>query len=293
MLYLKNLITENTPIIKLSNDYSVSKEEKKEILGTNNVDLEKQDDYMKMMYFMNNSWYYFKEEEENLGYPFYLMDELMGSFLAHKMNMKVVSYFLARVKNKKIGLASKNFKQSGFHYYFGKQYYDIYENYTNLSYAPFRVENIENLKLLCVSDENRKILTKHILEMLALDVYMLQKDRKSANLQFEERETTKYIDLAPLYDFSNCIPKIEEKSGLELQGVILRITDRNIKTLIKQYPYFANFLSSLLETKMSTTWEEICEFYQFNQNCTAFEEVYNYYKTKEESQRRYLGMYLK
>ncbi len=293
MLYLKNLITENTPTIKLSNDYSVSKEEKKEILLTNNGDLEKQDDYMKMMYFMNNSWYYFKEEEENFGYPFYLLDELMGSFLAQKNNMKVVSYFIAKIKNKKIGLASKNFKQERFLYYFGKHYYDIYEKYTHLSYAPFCVENIENLKLLCVSDENREILTEHILEMLALDIYMLQKDRNSANLQFEKNPITKYIDLAPLYDFSNCIPKVEEKSGLDLQGVILRITDRNIQILIKQYPYFENFLSSLLETKMSTTWEEICKFYKFNQNCAAFEEVYNYYKTKEESQRRYLGMYLK
>lgn len=293
MLYLKNLITENTPITRLSNDHSMSEENKKEILGVSETDLEKQDDYMKMMYFMNNSWYYFKEEEENLGYPFYLIDELMGSFLAHKMNMKAITYFLARVKNKKMGLASKNFKQSGFHYYFGKQYYDIYNNNTNLSFAPFRVENIENLKFLCVSDENREILTKHILEMLALDVYMLQKDRKSANLQFEKNPISKYIDLAPLYDFSNCIPKIEEKSGLDLQEVVLRITDRNIQTLVKQYPYFANFLSSLLETKMSSTWEEICEFYKFNQNSEAFEEVYNYYKTKEESQRRYLGMYLK
>lgn len=293
MLYLKNLITENTPITRLSNEHSMTKENKKDVLGSSDVDLEKQDDYMKMMYFMNNSWYYFKEEEENLGYPFYLMDELMGSFLAQKMSMKAVSYFLARIKNKKIGLASKNFKQEGFRYYFGKYYYDIYEKNTNLSYAPFRVENIENLKLLCVDEENKEILIKHILEMLALDVYMLQKDRNSANLQFEERETTKYIDLATLYDFSNCIPKIDEKSGLDLQGVILRITDRNIQILIKRYHYFANFLSSLLETKMSTTWEEICKFYHFNQNCEAYKEVYNYYKTKEESQKRYLGMYLK
>lgn len=208
------------------------------------------------------------------------------------MNIKAVSYFIANVKNKRIGLASKNFKKDGFHYYFGKHYYDIYESYSNLCYAPFRVENIDNLKLLCINEENVEILTKHILEMLALDIYMLQKDRNSANLQFEESKITKYIDLATLYDFSNCISKIDE-SGLDLQGVILRITDRNIQILIKQYPYFANFLSSLLEIKMSTTWEEICSFYHFNQDCEAYKEVCNYYKIKEKSQKRYLGMYLK
>lgn len=98
MFYLKNLITENTPIIKLSNDYSVAKEYKREILGLIDADIERQEDYMKMMYLMNNSWYYFKEENENLGYPFYLIDELMGSCLAKKNEYKSSFLFYSKCK---------------------------------------------------------------------------------------------------------------------------------------------------------------------------------------------------
>lgn len=108
MLYLKDLITKETPIIKVANDSSVTEIEKTKILGTNNAtySLSRREDYFKMMYKMNNIWYYFKVEKENRAYPFYLIDELMGSFLAKKIEISSVSYLIGSRKQKRINTNS-------------------------------------------------------------------------------------------------------------------------------------------------------------------------------------------
>lgn len=128
--------------------------------------------------------------------------------------------------------------------------------------------------------------------MLALDLFMLQKDRNGSNIQFQIEKSSGKIELAPLYDFSNCIPKIE-KDGIYVKNYILALTEETIRTLSKKYPTFTSYLSYFLEIGFSNVWKEICEAYHFNQNCAAYENILSYYQIKEENQRRDLGLYLK
>lgn len=288
MLYLKELITKETPITSLVNDTSITIEEKKEALGKSDTSLSKQEEYMKMMYKMNNTWYYFKKEEENYTHPFYLLDELMGSYLATKKGMEAISYFIATIKQKKkqkiLGLASKNFKKEGYDYYFGEYFYETCRKDFGEIYD---FQCISNLEFFC-----QERFLNQILELFALDVFMLQKDRKSANVQFQINKITKETNLAPLYDFSNCNSRID-KEGLYLQNCFLVIKEGNLCQLIKKYPYFASCLSTFLEIGMREPFEKICESFHFNQDCEAYEKALSYYQIKEENQRKDLGLYLK
>ncbi len=294
MLYLKELITKETPIISLKNDSSSTEKEKSEILGTNyaSYSLSRKKDYLKMMYKINNDWYYFKEENDS---SYYLMEELMGSFLANKIESQAVTYSIASRKEKKnpkqFGLASKNFKKPEFDYYFCDFYREIYYLQNGL-YDYENIKNIENLKIICKTEEETERLIEQVLKMLALDLFMLQKDRNGANIQFQINKKNDQISLAPLYDFSKCAPKIE-KDGIYLKNYIIRITEKTLHKLIKQYPVFQSYLSILLEIGFLSVWEEICETYSFCRSGIAYEQIKKYYETKEESQRKELSLYLK
>jgi len=298
MLYLKDLITKETPIIKVANDSSVTEIEKTKILGTNNAtySLSRREDYFKMMYKMNNIWYYFKVEKENRAYPFYLIDELMGNFLAKKIEISSVSYLIGSRKQKKnkyqFGLVSKNFKEPEFEYCFCDCYQELWFLNSKNHYDFENSRNIENLKMICKSEKETHRLIQQILKMLALDLFMLQKDRNNSNIQFQINKKTQQIELAPLYDFSNCISKIE-KEGIYLKNYILRLTEKTMKDLLLKYPIFQSYLSYLLEIGFTNSWKEICTNYAFNQNSLAYEEILKYYQEKEKSQRKNLSLYLK
>lgn len=274
---LNELITDKTKILDLSNTDKVSKFEKHEVLDMKTY-LEFR--YIKSMYKQNGIWYYFKEDDINYAYPFYMIDELMGTYLAKNRNLKTIFYEIAKHKNS-LGLASINFKDD-------KHTYHIVSKLLKDESTPNSTfERIDILKQFCVDLKNEEEFINDLLNLFALDIHMLQKDRGEVNLQFQIDKETNYFSLAPLYDYSNC-SRVIDISGLSIPSKIIRINDITVISLIKKYPYFKECLELCLEQEMSKIFDQICEDYNFNQDCQTYERIKDYYEIKDKKQHEYI-----
>ena len=285
MQYLSELITENTPILNLKNDRGTTNEEKETVLGKIRTGRARKEAYLKMMYLMNNSWYYFKNESGNAGYPFHLINELMGAYLTKSRDLKPLDFLVAKTKQD-IGLASLNFKKEGYDYYFGDYFQRLYEQKTGQCHD-LSVDSVDRLSILCPNMENAAKLIDDFLNMLAIDLYMLQTDRGPANIQFAINRQTQETELAHIYDLSNCSKEIAS-SGIFLKDCIICLHDLSIIALAKRYPEFCEYLSFLIEQGFVSIWNKICDDYHFNKENEAYEQVLEYFQTKEEKQKKYL-----
>lgn len=279
MEYLKELIAKKTPILEIKNDCAIPNEIKEKVLDVS-ADEERKKEYQKMMVYHNQNWYYFKKEQKYNAYPFYLIDELIGSYLCKELKKKTVTFFLARYK-KDLGLVSKNFKTEENEYISSDFILEKYYQEKESVFIP-QVKNFSYLKTLNEKESDKEMLIHHILEMMAIDLYMIQTDRKGANIQFQKNKETGVIDLAPLYDFSNCLD--EWKVGDFIKSDFLWLGDLSLPKLAKQYPYFKEYLLNLLEYKMSDLWKKISIDYDFNQETIAYEEILKHYQKKEKKQ---------
>lgn len=277
--FLTELITDKTPILLLEHSEIISDVEKYNVLG---VKTSLSDKYIRNMYYYNNLWYYFKEDDNNYGFPFYIIDELVGSYMANLRGLATVSYQVAQINNK-YGLASINFKQSELNYC---TLNNLIDNPTLCT----GTQNIDILKNFCNSLENEKEFLKHLFNLFTLDIHMLQKDRCSANLQFQMGKDGSF-DIAPIYDYSNCALKVDS-CGIVVKTPIILLNDLTIRSLLRKYPKFKEYLTLCLEYDMKTIFEQICIDYHFNHDCTAYEQISEYYLEKDKSQKVYIKQML-
>lgn len=275
--FLTKLITDETPILKLNSCEDISKEEKIKVLGINGT---LSDKYSTYMYKKDNKWYYFKQEKSNGLFPFYIFEELMGSYLAKIRNLPTVIYQIAEV-DKNLGIASVNFKKEG------SSYYRLEELLEYIPFSKKHLRNIEGLKSYTIDELNEKEFMTHLFNFFALDIHMLQCDRGDYNLQFQINDKTKHFDIAPLYDYSNCFSQVGV-AGLNVMNKIVALDYINIPSLCEIFPEFKTCLELCLEQNMSEIWEQICIDYHFNQDCSEYERIKEHYEIKDESQKRYI-----
>lgn len=268
MGYLSDLISDSTPVIKLRNDRHVTEEEKSKILGNIIASGNRKKEYLQMIYLMDNTWYYFKKESGNDAYPFHLINELMGSYLAKTLGLKSLDFSIAKTKTD-TGILSPNF-----------QFHDL------------SVKGIHRLSVLCPNEENASILINEFLNMVALDTYMLQTDRGPANIQFAINKESKEVSLSAIYDYANCLSS-ENCNHLFLKNCIATVMDLTIPEFIKEFPQFKEYLVFLIEQGYLSTWNKICDDYSFNRESPTYETVTNYFKDKEEFQKEYLYSLMK
>lgn len=285
MGYISDLISDSTPVITLRNDRHITEEEKNEVLGNIIASGNRKKDYLKMIYLMNNTWYYFKKESGNVSYPFHLINELMGSYLAKTCGLKSLDFSLAKTKSE-TGLLSPNFKEEGYKYCFGDYYQKVLEAKMNQS-PDLSVEGIHKLGVLCPNEENACKLIDEFLHMVALDIYMLQTDRGPANIQFAINHASKEVSLSAIYDYANC-KSSEYCNHLFSKNCIATVMDLTIPSFIHEFPQFKEYLVFLIEQGYLSTWHKICDDYSFNRESSSYETVTNYFKEKEEFQKQYL-----
>lgn len=274
--FLTGLICDETPILRLEANPDISNEKKYEVL-----DLESSisNIYIKNMYYKDGAWYYYKQDKNDSCYPYYMADELMGTYLAKKRNLQTVTYEVASVDDT-YGLASINFKKDNF------KYYKVTQLIKGLIIF-MSTENIDILKKYAIDSSNEKEFVNHIFNFLALDIHMLQKDRAAVNFQFQIDKNTGHFDLAPLYDYSNCSLNIGS-DGIIVPNNMIKLTEDTIIDLIKNYKEFKECLELCLDQSMEKIWNEICLDYKLNQECNEYERIRQYYETKDDFQKYYI-----
>lgn len=281
MAFLEKLITNDTKILELKNNPNISEDEKLEVLDLRSSLSGK---YIKNMYYKNGIWYYFKEDIDEILYPYYTIDELIGSYLAKKRGLPTVSYEISKT-DEYYGLASINFKKKYYEY-------DIIPNLIDMNIPLDSLGRLKALKSFAINYENEQEFLLHLFNLFTLDIHMLQKDRGDANLQFETNLKTGYFDIAPVYDYSNCSFEVGME-GINIPSKIVKLDYLGIRSLAKTYSLFKKALEFCLEESLEDTWKEICDDYHFNQDCTTYEDVLEHLHQKDTYQKQYIKEMLK
>ena len=144
--------------------------------------------------FGNNIFYF---DDTKYYYKRFNLNELIGEELATIINARTVNFNIFKIDNGAYldtVIASKDFKNPNSTYSY---MYDLYFLSTH------SIDDLDDLKDVCIDNFNYNYLLKNLFKMFAIDVYMGQDDRHYGNYQLELYDT-KFIDLAHLYDYSVC-----------------------------------------------------------------------------------------
>ena len=193
-------------------------------------------------YLHDGIWYYYKRFynlDNGLSDEIMFINELIGEILANKLEVPVVHYMIAELRNT-IGLISQNFHQNGQDYYFMKNLQILSSFYDD--------RNIANLRRFCKDDDNYRELICEVLKLVAIDLYMNQQDRNFSNIQFTRRNGE--LHLTPLYDFEESFDDpLEEYYHSALLGIAVEDLER--------YPQLNQFLDILFASTIRTVLEQI------------------------------------
>ena len=280
--FLTELITDKTDVLELKRNYFISEKKKISVMGLDSYPSTFLKKYISYIYYKKHIWYFFLKDLEDCSYPFYIIDELMGYYLARKRNLASVEYQIAKTKDE-YGIASINFKSDKYEYF---TFANLYKNMNNINCGYSK--NIKGLLKLCINPENEKLLLSHLFQMFAMDIYMLQRDRCDINLQFQKNKKTKEFDLAPIYDFSSCLSKMDMDDLETIENIIVDLNEETIPLLAEEFPKFKEELLFFLDQNMIDVWNEICLDYQLNQDCLAYEKIKRHYKLKDKSSKKYI-----
>lgn len=241
--------------------------------------------YLRMIHEKDGVWYYFKHDISQ--YTYATMEELLGSYFSVQRNLPTVSYQIACLNGFSYGLASPNFKKDTHDYYYmnGLPTKDC-------SLYRQSIENINALRSLCKNPKNEEVFLNHLLNLFALDIYMLQKDRCTYNLMFQIEKKSKMFDIAPVYDYSNC-DQCVSKRGLFLGNVVTDIELHVVKMLFRSFPEFSTIFNEVFSMNMTDYVDQICTDFHFSQDCVLYENMKEYYRMKQEKQRQYFKKFLK
>ena len=192
-------------------------------------------------YFYDGKWYFFKNFtcEKYTSSDLKFLNELIGEFLGHYLNIDTIHYEIASLKDE-YGLASESFIKPHNKYIFFKDL-GLFNNFANL-------DNLIEIRRKCKDDKNYSELVTEILKLTAIDLYMGQADRSMGNFQF--RKEKKELHLATIYDFEESFNDVyKDHYASNLLGLDL---DK-----LKVYPELKMMVDDLLTIDVDKMLEQI------------------------------------
>ena len=195
-----------------------------------------------------------KTPEKKVYIKSFNFNEFIGETLCLKRDIDVTHYFLV-----------ETIPQRTSHY---STYKDVKKDYypIRIGSFDFKKQDMEYLQLEDLgledrttlddildrtnSSKNREELKRELLELLALDTYMGQKDRFTSNILFEQDKQGN-LSLSPLYDFSFSL-----KSDYRYLDDIYDNAIQPLKTLedyqkfINKYPEFRDILKEYMDINL-------------------------------------------
>ena len=176
-----------------------------------------------------------------------LINELIGSYLAKKIDLNAVEYKIG-VYYGKLFVLSKLFYKEDFDYdYVGK---------CKCIYDVKKIDTVyldDNLPQLFPKLRNR------LLKLALLDIKMYQCDRCSdTNIMLKKSKKNDFIDLAPVYDFGFAYPpSFAEKQLYVNKFLVVRKNEESLKLLLEKYPQIEGTLNIIANIDMKTIIKDI------------------------------------
>lgn len=143
---------------------------------------------------IDGKWYFFKSD----GYDFHFINELLGEVISEYFGLDTVHYSVGKLivgnQEPRIGVVSENFCSPEYKY---TRTFDY-----NLVAGDIRY--LEELRSICASDEEFKLLFADFKKFMIRDFYTSQGDRSGNNFLFKEKKDgSEGKRLAELYDYEN------------------------------------------------------------------------------------------
>lgn len=182
-----------------------------------------------------------------------MINELIGSHLAHKLDLDTVDYEIGKTSTGLHAL-SKPFYEEGYQYDFFKDYFHL-SNYPRRTILyrlnPFSSFcRTEGLDLLRDTE-----MYESALKLTAIDLKMGQVDRHSGNLQVKYDDTS--VSFAPIYDYSESYLMGDVYPIYRSSLVFIRKNRASIEELIRRHPKLLEYLSYLLSLSIDEILTEI------------------------------------
>lgn len=231
--------------------------------------------YIDRWYNIDDKWYFFKEENE----PLIFINELLGVVISRYFNLETVNYRIAQLKQKdskpKYGIISENFCDN-------KATYK-----TSWDYKLPTLDNMDifdNLRLICKSDEEYKLLLDDIKKFFIRDFYASQEDRSGINFLFSETESG--IRLAPLFDYESSFFSENQAEYINQLGK-LDLKDKKTIDILQKDSRFQELLNLLMSANIKLFLEEVEDTHQIF--IPPF--LKNHYKSREETTKKLIKQY--
>lgn len=164
---------------------------------------------------INGRLYYFKQDLASI--PYY---ELVAEEIAHDLNLKCVSYDLAKL-GRYNGVISENFKQDGAKYIMGEKLLkDFYKHNSFSLNSHNNLMNIWHVLETRYKDRNNmqeivQNLMNGLVKLLIFDMITGQNDRHCGNWGIVEYQDGR-VELQPIFDNSRMFLKLPSSHRLEL-----------------------------------------------------------------------------
>lgn len=219
---------------------------------------------------VNNSVFYTK----SLG-TYCMINELIGSHLAHKLDLDTVDYEIGKSSDGFHAL-SRPFYEEGYRYEYFEDYFPLSKHSKKdlLSalnpFQPFCLTN--GLDLL-----RDTALYESALKLIAIDLKMAQIDRRGSNLQVKI-QNNEAISFAPIYDYSESLVIGDQSTFYFSSLVWVKKNRRSLKELMRRHPELWPYLEYLLSLSIYDILESIGEErgIEFTSN-----EAFHYWKSQK------------
>jgi len=202
------------------------------------------------------------------------LNELIGEELSKYMRLRTVNFDLfEKINTGEIFIASKSFIN------------------TNSTYITYRESlsindsNNNSLRSTCIDENNYQQLLNNIFKMFAIDIYMGQKDRCYVNYQFEKYDTG-YLDLAPIYDFTESAWDQDIAYTCDLYDFYFKSSYDEFFSI---YPESLEMIKKIKDVDL----KKIIEKMEINKGIKLTEEIIDVYLKREEITQKKLEKIIK
>lgn len=215
---------------------------------------------------------------------FFMINELIGSYLARYINLRAVDYQIGE-SNLGLHALSELFYKPDYYYTTCydhyrrtalKDYYFIQKFFLMFYHADTSIlDRIKSDKMLF-----------SVLKLIALDLKMGQIDRHNNNVMLEINKSNNEVDLAPIYDFSlsycdtSRLPYFYDSPFIGL-----RRNKASLDALVRKYPEVLKYIELLINIPIEYVLKEISR----EKGLIISDKELEYYLRKDEGYTRLLS----
>lgn len=202
-------------------------------------------DFLSALVIINDELYYVKYDN--------ILNELIGSFLAKKIELDSVDYQIGIFRNL-IYTMSKVFYDREYNYFYPKDYPEF--KHFSKKIHPNLVTDIYCFKSYLKQFDDK--IKDELLKLIALDLKMGNSDRHGHNLMLKQSIETGIIDLAPIYDYGRSYTVFDIPFKYYQNVYFLTRNNRiSLSTLVRKYPQIMEYIDILKNIEMDEILEAI------------------------------------